>query len=610
MRFSSLTFGLLLSGVNAHPHRGSSGTTASLPTNFLPATPSATLDHAIRQRSIEAADAGPNDLIYEETSNDYVFEIGSELVDKLNKIGNESCTTSEDDCQTAVGKVFNALPETGNYFVRSSNETDNEPRQLSAIAGAAEVAVVAYMLHKLSSGDQHELIHVNLDDEADVDGPVEITLPKANFPESVTGTETTSTTNVPFEKFVLIATPLATNEKGVSALSSAIAAIATDGPVVPSISDYNLGLPGWFHVNATHDQQLELALIPGVEYVVDGLGPLMQPASGPLDDDDNDNGDDADSGDTDPVRRSESSNATHGSIHAKRGADSRDLPQADPGERDPSDCLRFASWGDGMQSAPEYYLYQEKQGQDYPIYSVESGWDLSHAEFGDAQTDYIDYDPVEDGQPVPGERMWFNGGSANLDSRTSITDSDVRTTEHGTVVLSQLMGKTIGVLPQVRPILVRISQTGVDYEAAFRNIASHIEQRQLNQQEKRSPIVALSVDMRMYGNAQTADRWPHDRCVWAYRLAGHFQKLVDLGATVLIAAGQFYSDETEVPGLLLVIAQHELGQPCWEQHGIDIPTVEGLHVVTSVDTFTRRSLRNRQFHVSADVHKVDSRPPH
>lgn len=591
MQLALLAFSLLSSGcgISARPH----------PTTTSPTTQDATASGspglAIHRRSVEASDAGPGDLIYEDTTDDYIFEIGYELVDKLNEVGSESCATSEDDCNAAVGDLLNALPESGNYFVRSDD--GNEPRQVVSAAIGTEVAVWAYMLHRIFSEPEPKLIHVDFDPDADDQGPIEVTLPKANFPESVTGTETTSTTDVPYEKFVLITTPLATNEKGVSALSSAIAAIATDGPVVPSISDYGQELPGWFQVNATLEQQLEIALLPGVESLVD---------DGPLYIDNLEIVDDGDSGDASAVRRSEMKAATGALL--KRGADSRDLPFDAPDDR--GACLRFASWGDGMQSPPEYYAYQEKQGQDYPIYSLEWGFDLSHEDFGGAQDDYPDHDPIGMGQTVDPAFSWFNGHLAETDSRMSLADTDPAYTAHGTSMMGVLMGQTVGLLPQSRPVLVRIGNSIGGLEAGLRSVSSHIYQRQQTQDERNSPIVAVAVMPRMYDASLPADQvdgntWSYNNCLWGQRIAHHLQILVDLGATVLLAAGNYDSTVPGTPTMTVAIALG-LGQPCWDQHGVELPHIQGLHVISSVDTETRLSLRNNEAHVSFPFHRDTS----
>lgn len=589
MRFSLLAFGLLWSGISARPHPDSrlpASTTVSTSTSTHDAT--ATGISGLRRRSVEAGQADPGDLIYEDTPNEYVFEIGYELVDKLNDIGSKSCATSEDDCTDAVNEVLNALPETGNYFVRSDDNKD--PRQASAVIGA-EVAIWAYMLHKIFSEPEPKRIHVDFDSDANDKGPIEVSLPKANFPESVTGTETTSTTDVPFEKFLLITTPLATNEKGVLALSSAIAAIATDGPVVPSISDYGQELPGWFQVNATLEQQLEIALLPGVEHLVDNVGLL--------DIDSTEIVDHEESGHASAFRRSEMEKATDALV--KRGTDSRDLPIDAPDDH--GACLRFASWGDGMQSAPEYYAYQEKQGQDYPIYSMERGFDLGHEEFQGAKENYPDHDPFGMGQAVDPDFSWFNGHGSEFDSRTSLTDSNPSNTAHGTSMISMLMGKTVGLLPRSRPFLVRIKNDLPGFEAGLRSLANHIYQRQLTKGERRSSIVAVAQMPEMYDVSRPAhqgqgDTWLYSSCVWGQRVAHHLQYLVDLGATVVLASGNYDSTRPYTPPMTAVIALG-LGQKCWDQHRVELPHVSGLHVVNSVDTATRLSLRKSDAAVGA-----------
>lgn len=220
---------------------------------------------------------------------------------------------------------------------------------------------------------------------------------------------------------------------------------------------------------------------------------------------------------------------------------------------------------------------------------MEEAFDLSHEEFDGVRADYPDHDPLDQGQAVPADFTWFNAGFRGENPETSVEDDHATDYPHGTSMLSLLIGKTIGVVPQNRPILVPRMIYVEEFETGLRNIASHIEQRQRTRGEKRSPIVSMAVALHMSDNPGDPSAWGRADCVWAYRIAGAYQKLVDLGATVLVTAGNYALDAVKPiqPSMNLVIALG-LGQRCLDLYGLAIPHVQGMHVVSGVDTDSRR----------------------
>lgn len=195
----------------------------------------------------------------------------------MNKIiDDERCRISQEECSVSVKEYLERLAQDNKYSVRTSVEGGGLETRFVVIIAAVEVAIMAYLLHKLATASQPQKLDVTwytggpLGDHRSI----AVDIPLAEYDPSTPGGQVTSISSTVRDRWVLIQTSLATDSKGCSSLSEALVAIATPEPVMADLSPYDADppLPGWFQVAVSPDKDQEIRQLQGVEDVVADVG--------------------------------------------------------------------------------------------------------------------------------------------------------------------------------------------------------------------------------------------------------------------------------------------------------------------------------------------------
>ena len=512
-----------------------------------------------------SGEVAPDSLIYEAQTDNSHFEVGADLAAALNKLSEEDerCHRSQEACRVPVKETLDRLASSGKYYERRDVEGKFEARQGKEVA--APVLVWAYLLHRLWNEPRPKKLDLN------VGKPVAVDIPIVEFDPSRTITTVTSSSITPSDRYVMIQTSLATDRKGCSSLSSEIAAIASPKPVIPNLSPFDMGiaLPGYFNVVLTKQEEEEVTMLEGVEFVVGPMGKAKPRSSRKprrsravsLDSIPADNSTVAAESGTDEVAKRASpgivsadiaaSNAGSGTNRlAKRG--SRNVGNDRP-------CHKFASWADGQASLPNKYVYEDREGEGYPLYILDDGFLFDHDELSHLSGYYPRAPPIPSGDLLPGTLTWFNGFPKEFETeqmpwteRPPNTDPYIDVTdwnEHGTALLSMIVGQSVGLLPKSRPTLVKYhTGKGISIESAFRRIVFHLTSSMF---DSRSPIVSFAGGLEFYREDKQV--WDRDGCIWALRIGSWLDILANsLSATLVFAVAN--DGNPEVPDIFEALA--------------------------------------------------------